>query len=293
MYELSGKVALVTGAGGRRGIGRAIANRLAREGCDVAVNDILKRPDAVLPEDLAAGWQGLQSVVADIESLGRSALGVFADVSDREQVIDMVKQTLDRFRRIDIFVANAGSQPGRDRRLIVDLEEDAFDEVQRVNVKGTFLCCQEVARHMIARGGPGKIIIMSSRAGKQATARYGAYVASKFALIGLTQTLALELAPYRINVNAICPGLVDTERVLYMAEALRPQGVSTEDYRRQMLDERARDVPLGRAAVADDVARTAAFLASDESDDRPGYQRHRRWAHDVVLRSHSGRRTEG
>ena len=99
-----------------------------------------------------------------------------------------------------------------------------------------------------------------------ATARYGAYVMSKFALIGLTQTLALELAPYRINVNTICPGLVDTERLYFMAEALKPEGMSTEDYRRRMLDERASDVPLGRAAVADDIARTAAFLASAESD---------------------------
>jgi len=266
MYDLNGKVALITGAGGRKGIGRAIATRLAREGCDVVVNDISKPADTMLPEDRAAGWEGLPSVVKEIEAMGRGALGVYADISDREQVDDMVQQTLDRFARIDILVANAGSQPGRDRRLLVDLEEDAFDEVQRVNVKGTFLCCQAVARHMVGRGGPGKIIVMSSRAGKQATARYGAYVASKFALIGLTQTLALELAPYRINVNAICPGLVDTERVHFMAEALRPEGTSAEDYRRQMLDERARDVPLGRAAVADDVARSAAFLASEESD---------------------------
>lgn len=266
MYDLNGKVALITGAGGRKGIGRAIATRLAREGCDVVVNDIPKPADAMLPEDRAAGWEGLPSVVKEIEAMGRGALAVYADVSDREQVDHMVQQTLDRFAQIDIFVANAGSQPGRDRRLLVDLEEDAFDEVQRVNVKGTFLCCQAAARHMVGRGGPGKVIVMSSRAGKQATARYGAYVASKFALIGLTQTLALELAPYRINVNAICPGLVDTERLHFMAEALRPEGMSAEDYRRQMLDERARDVPLGRAAVADDVARTAAFLASAESD---------------------------
>ena len=266
MYDLNGRVALVTGAGGRRGIGRAIATRLAREGCDVVVNDIPKAADAMLPEDRAAGWEGLPSVVREIEAMGRGALGVYADVSDGEQVADMIGQTIDRFGQIDIFVANAGSQPGRDRRLLIDLEEDAFDEVQRVNVKGTFLCCQAVARHMVDRGGPGKIIIMSSRAGKQATARYGAYVASKFALIGLTQTLALELAAYRINVNAICPGLVDTERLYFMADALRPEGVSAEDYRQQMLDERARDVPLGRAAVADDVARTAAFLASAESD---------------------------
>lgn len=266
MYDLDGKVALITGASGRRGIGRAIATRLAREGCDVVVTDVPKPPEATPPEDRDAGWHGLPSVVEEVEAMGRRALGLFSDVSDSDQVADMVAQTLGRFGRIDIFVANAGSQPGRDRVPIVDLEEDAFDEVQRVNAKGTFLCCQAVARHMVGRGGPGKIIIMSSRAGKQATARYGAYVMSKFALVGLTQTLALELAPHRINVNAICPGLVDTERVYFMAEALKPESMSTEDYRRHMLDERAHDVPLGRAAVADDVARTAAFLASAESD---------------------------
>jgi NAD(P)-dependent dehydrogenase (short-subunit alcohol dehydrogenase family) len=266
VYDLEGKVALITGAGGRRGIGRAIATRLAREGCDVVVTDIHRPADAIPPEDRDAGWKGLTSVVEEIEAMGRGCLGLYSDVSDSDQVADMVAQTISRLGKIDIFVANAGSQPGRDRRPIVDLEEDAFDEVQRVNQRGTFLCCREVARHMVARGGPGKIIIMSSRAGKQATARYGAYVMSKFALIGLTQTLALELAPYRINVNAICPGLVDTERVYFMAEALKPEGMSTEDYKRHMLDERASDVPLGRAAVADDVSRTAAFLASEESD---------------------------
>lgn len=266
MFDLEGKVALITGAGGRRGIGRAIATRLAREGCDVVITDIPKPPESIPAEDREAGWKGLPSVVEEIEALGRRALGLYSDVSDTDQVADMVTQTIDRFGKIDIFVANAGSQPGRDRRLIVELEDDAFDEVQRVNARGTFLCCREVARHMVSRGGPGKIIIMSSRAGKQATARYGAYVMSKFALIGLTQTLALELAPYKINANAICPGLVDTERVDFMAAALKPEGTSTEDFRRRMLEERAHDVPLGRAAVADDVARTAAFLASAESD---------------------------
>jgi len=177
-----------------------------------------------------------------------------------------VRQAIARFGKLDIMVCNAGSQPGRDRRLVVDLEEDAFDEVQRINTKGTFLCCRAAARHMVQRGGPGKIITMSSRAGKQGSARYAAYCASKFAIIGITQSLALELAPYQINVNAICPGLVDTERVHYMADALRPEGMSTEAYRKVMLDERSMDVPLGRPAVAGDIAKTAAFLASAESD---------------------------
>lgn len=263
MYDLSGKVAVVTGAGGRRGIGRAIATRLAREGADVVVTDIARPP---IPEDEALGWKGIDSVVAEIEAMGRRALGLYSDVTDAGQVQEMVQRTLGTLGSIDILVCNAGSQPGGDRRLLVDLEEDAFDLVQRVNVKGTFLCCREVCRHMIERGGPGKIVIMSSRAGKQGSARYAAYSASKFALIGITQSLALEMAPYNVTVNAICPGLVDTERVYFMADALRPEDVSTEDYRQTMLDDRARSTPLGRPAVAEDIANTAAFLCSDQSD---------------------------
>lgn len=265
MYELHGKVAIVTGAGGRHGIGRAIATRLAREGADVVVTDI-QRPEAIRPADRQAGWLGLPSVVKEIEGLGRQALGLYSDVSDSAQVADMVRRTLERFGQIDILVNNAGSQPGRDRVPVVELEEDAFDEVQRVNVKGTYLCSKAVARHMIERGGGGKIIVISSGAGKRGIARYAAYCASKFALIGFTQSLAQELAPYRINVNAICPGLVDTERVDFIAAALAPEGESAEEYRAQMIRERSDRIPLGRVAVGDDIAKMAAFLASSESD---------------------------
>ena len=122
MYDLNGKVAIITGAGGRHGIGRAIALRLAQEGADVVVTDIQRSTDAMRPEDRQAGWRGLDSVVGEIEALGRQALGLFSDVSDTGQVSDMVAQTLDRFGHIDILVNNAGSQPGRDRVLLVDLE---------------------------------------------------------------------------------------------------------------------------------------------------------------------------
>ncbi|HIM81723.1 MAG TPA: SDR family oxidoreductase [Dehalococcoidia bacterium] len=266
MYDLNGKVAIVTGAGGRHGIGRAIALRLAQEGADVVVTDIQRSTDAMRPEDRQAGWRGLDSVVGEIEALGRQALGLFSDVSDTGQVSDMVAQTLDRFGHIDILVNNAGSQPGRDRVLLVDLEEDAFDEVMRVNVKGTYLCSRAVATHMIARGGGGKIIIISSGAGKRGRARFAAYCSSKFALIGFTQSIAQELAEHKINVNAICPGLVDTERADFIAAALAPEGQSAEEHRVLMLRERSESVPLGRVAQGDDIARTAAFLASGESD---------------------------
>jgi NAD(P)-dependent dehydrogenase (short-subunit alcohol dehydrogenase family) len=266
MYDLSNKVAIVTGAGGRWGIGRAIALRLAQEGAGVVVTDIQRGSRAIRPADRQAGWQGLPSVVSEIDALGRQALAVYSDVSDSAQVADMVRRTLDRFGHIDILVNNAGSQPGRDRVPVVELEEDAFDEVQRVNVKGTYLCSKAVARHMIARGGGGKIIVISSGAGKRGRARYAAYCASKFALIGFTQSLAEELAPYRINVNAICPGLVDTERVDFIAAALAPTGESAGEYRAQMIQERAVAIPLGRVATGDDIARMAVFLASSEAD---------------------------
>ena len=136
----------------------------------------------------------------------------------------------------------------------------------RVNVRGTYLCSQAVARHMIGRGGFGKIIIISSGAGKKGIARYAAYCASKFALIGFTQSLAHELAPFNVNVNAICPGLVDSERVDFIAAALVPEGQSAEEHRALMVRERNTRVPLGRIAVGDDIAKTAAFLSSSESD---------------------------
>ena len=131
MYDLSGKIAVVTGAGGRHGIGRSIAVRLAQEGADVVVTDIQRSTDRMREEDRAAGWRGLPSVVDEIEGLGRQSLGLFSDVSDSGQVSDMVQQVIDRFGRIDILVNNAGSQPGRDRVPVIELEEDAFDEVMR------------------------------------------------------------------------------------------------------------------------------------------------------------------
>mgnify|MGYP006110536869 CR=1 FL=1 len=270
MYDLAGKIAIVTGAGGRNGIGRAIATRLAREGADVVVTDVERSVEAIRADDLKDGWEGLPSVVQEIEGLGRKALGLFSDVSDSSQVNEMVNATLERFGKVDILVNNAGSRPGKDRVPVIELEEDAFDEVMRINVKGTYLCSRAIARHMISRGGNGKIISISSGAGKRGIARYAAYCASKFAIVGFTQALAQELASDKINVNAICPGLVDTERVDYIAAALAPEGASSEEHRALMVRERNTRVPMGRIAVGEDIAKMAAFLASSESDYMTG-----------------------
>ncbi len=262
MYELDGKVALVTGAAGQHGVGRAIALRLAREGADVAVSDIRDGP--------TSNWGGLAQVVDEIGEIGRRGLGCVGDVTLSGDVDRMVQETLDRFGRIDILVNNAGSPVGPDRVPVVDLDEAVWDRVIDVNAKGTFLCCRAVARHMIGRGGGGKIVNLSSSAGKRGRARFAAYSASKFAVIGFTQSLAYELAPYRINVNAICPGLVDTERVYGIASGLKPANMTTEEYREVLIEESASNTPLGRIAQPEDIAQSAAYLASTESDYMTG-----------------------
>jgi NAD(P)-dependent dehydrogenase (short-subunit alcohol dehydrogenase family) len=262
MYDLSGKVALVTGAGGEHGFGRAIAARLAQEGASVIVNDIVDNPYA----DRPSAWRGLQSVVQDIESLGRQSISIVADVADGAQVDHMVRQGLEHFGQIDILVNNAGSRHGRDLVPVVDLDEEAWDLTMGVNLKGTFLCSKYVAREMIRRGSGGKIIVISSTVGKRGQAQRAAYCASKFALVGLTQALALELAPYRINVNALCPGIADTERIDFIAAALAPAGQTAQEHRARIMRDRTAAIPLGRVAESSDIARMAAFLASSESD---------------------------
>lgn len=264
MYNLDGKVALVTGAGGEQGIGRAICQRLAQEGCDLVVNDLHAKPYA------ESGWGGLPALVAELEAVGRQALAVEADVANAAQVDNMIAQALDRFGRIDILVNNAGSRPGPDRVPVVELSEAAWDRVQNVNAKGTFLCARAVARHMIARDGGGKIINISSTAGRMGMPRFAAYCASKFAVIGFTQALAHELAPHKINVNAVCPGTTLTERTGYIAAALNEQQAPTANATQDMVGSLADKTPLGRVATPEDVARTVAFLASAESDYTTG-----------------------
>ena len=153
---------------------------------------------------------------------------------------------------------------------VVELTEEAFDEVQRVNVKGTFLVSRAVTRHMLERRGGGKIVTIASVAGKRGVARYAAYAASKFALVGFTQSLAAEVGRSGINGNAICPALLPTERALHIAEAVRPEGSTAEDELIAMLDQRAAASPMGRVTEVDDVAKLAAFLSSGESDHMTG-----------------------
>ncbi len=258
---LEGKVALVTGAGGERGFGRAIARQLAADGADVVVNDVHAVPYGA-PD---GAWGGVEAVAEEVRALGRRSLAVVADVSDAAAVEAMVARTVEELGRLDILVCNAGSRPGPDRVPIVELTEEAFDEVQRVNVKGTFLTARAGARHMLARPDGGRIIITASTAGKRGLARYGAYTASKFALVGFTQVLAHELGPHAITVNAVCPGLAETERALFIADAIKAEGTSAQEQLALMLRQRATTIPLRRATTAQDVADAVSFLVSERA----------------------------
>jgi NAD(P)-dependent dehydrogenase (short-subunit alcohol dehydrogenase family) len=158
----------------------------------------------------------------------------------------MIQQAIERFGHIDILVNNAGLRPGPDRVPVVELSEAAWDQMQNVNAKGTFLCAQAVARHMIERGGGGKIVNISSTAGRLGMPRFAAYCASKFAVIGFTQSLAHEVAEHKINVNAVCPSTTLTERTDYITAALNKQDAPTRDATQTMVSSSRRSPPRPR-----------------------------------------------
>jgi NAD(P)-dependent dehydrogenase (short-subunit alcohol dehydrogenase family) len=259
-------VALVTGAGGMRGIGRAIALRFAQDGLDVALADVHRDPSQLPDAEVAAAWRGIHSVAEEVVGLGRRALPLFADITDVPQVAAAVDQVVAELGSVDVLVNNARAGLGRDFVALVELEASEWERVMAVNARGVFLCAQAVARQMIARQTPGRIVNIASVAGKRGQAGEGAYSASKFAVIGLTQVLAQELAPYGINVNAICPGSTDSGR-FKLSEKLAADaaGQTLEEFQRQRYVRLSETVPLGRVAVPEDIANMAAFLISPQS----------------------------
>ena len=267
-YEFEGKVALVTGAGGRRGIGRATALRLAREGADIALVDVAW-PVTDRVHDERDEWHGVASVAKEVEALGRQALALEADVTDEHQVGRAVRATLAKFGRIDFLVANAAARPGGDRVAMVEMPEAEFRRVLDVNTVGTMLCCKAVARHMV-EARRGSIVIVSSQSGRIGKGKLGAYVASKFAQVGMMQTLAHELAPFGVRVNAACPGLVDTARLDFSAQTMGSGDV--DEQRARLLEDTAKSIPLGRIGTSEDVAGPIAFLCSDDARHITGQQ---------------------
>jgi len=265
MYDLAGKVAVVTGAGRPLGIGRATALRLAREGARVVIVD-LGRTTPQAQSDVIGVSPDLEHVAAEVKEAGGEVLALAVDVSLKTDVEALVRRAVEHFGQLDIMVCNAAILADRNAKP-TELSETIFDRVLAVNLKGTFLCAQAAAQHMIERGRGGKIVTVGSRAARRGMANLIAYSASKFGVVGLTQSLALALAPFGIRVNCVCPGAVDTDMsTLNHEERAQHLRVSFDEAKSHA----AREIPLGRLTTAADVARAIVWLASSETDHITG-----------------------
>jgi 3-oxoacyl-[acyl-carrier protein] reductase/meso-butanediol dehydrogenase/(S,S)-butanediol dehydrogenase/diacetyl reductase len=266
MPGLKGKVALITGAGGMKGVGRATALKLAQNGADLVLTDVLHKPQDIHPSEVPAGWHGLESVAGEVRAFEGRCLTVPCDLGHSEQIAALVKQAIDHFGRIDILVNNARAIIGRDRVPVTELAEDVWNHFIAINTTAVFLLTKIVAREMVRQGKGGRIINIASNASKQASAMGTAYSASKFAVLGITQASALDLAAYGITVNAVCPGPINSNRLSYWEQAkAEEQGIPLEEFRAKIVEAAARATPLGRIAEPEDIANIVAFLASDEA----------------------------
>jgi NAD(P)-dependent dehydrogenase (short-subunit alcohol dehydrogenase family) len=250
--DISGLAALVTGCGRARGIGRAIALTLAAAGADVAVTDVAASGVRNAGEPGPAGTDGLEALADQIKQLGGRAIALTGDAADVADVEAVVATAVAELGRIDILVNNAGAPHGGDRAPSWLVPEPAYDEVMRVNAKGVFLMSGAVIRHLLQRGARGRIVNIASVAGKVGYPERAVYCASKFAVVGLTQAMAQELAPRGITVNAVCPGAVATDR----NAATRHRAASTGD----AAGVNASSSPVGRIGEPDDIARAVLYL---------------------------------
>jgi NAD(P)-dependent dehydrogenase (short-subunit alcohol dehydrogenase family) len=234
--KLDKRTAIVTGA--RRGIGRAIALALAKEGANVVVSDISQ--------------EDCQKVVNEIEKLGRKGLALKCNVTSTAEVEDMVRKTVEKFGKLDILVNNAGIIA---YKPFLELTDEDWDSIMTVNLKGQFLCARAAAKEM-NKNKWGRIINIASISSGGCGIAFpliAHYTASKGGVIALTEALALELTPRGINVNAICPGAIDTDMTKGAKEGGQLQQVLLR-------------IPKGRLGQPEDIAHLAAFLASEEAD---------------------------
>ena len=240
--RLKDKIALITGAG--EGIGRAIALSFAKEGAKIVIADI--------------NFKNAKKVSEEIITLGSKSLAIKTDVSKQKEVNQVVNRATDKFKRIDILVNNAGIS-----KILpfTRTTENIWDEILDINLKGTFLSCKAVIPYMLKQKS-GKIINLSSQSGKKGNSWYAAYCASKFGIIGLTQSIALEFAPYGINVNALCPNVVFTSMwKRQLNQYAQKYGLPSEKVKDFLLSK----IPFGRFPKLEEIANVALFLASEES----------------------------
>jgi NAD(P)-dependent dehydrogenase (short-subunit alcohol dehydrogenase family) len=264
MGNLEGKIAMVTGAASKRGMGHAVALRLAKEGADVIVTDKFATPKSMFPGD--EGWGGLDEIVSEIKAIGRQAIVLTMDINVSKEIESGLGKIRKEFGRLDILV-HAAAIRGPVGVPVVDLSEKDIRAIIDVDLVGSFLICKAAAKDMIEKGNGGKIVIFCSLAGTHGVPGSAAYSAAKYGTIGLTKSLALELAQYKINVNGINPGMIVTnlrdEVFQKMAEA---EGTTWEEARKKDQGALANRIPWGRLGTPEEAADLAYFLCSKESD---------------------------
>jgi NAD(P)-dependent dehydrogenase (short-subunit alcohol dehydrogenase family) len=254
-YALTGlddKVAVVSGAGRMRSIGRPIAVALARAGCDVVLTGTGRSKDRYPDDEKAAGWRDIDSVADEVRAEGRRALPVISDVADQAAVEALAAQVMAEFGRVDVLVNNAGAARGEDRKPVIDLDPALWRTVLDVNLTGAFLMSKIFGRLMVESGSGGSIVNISSIAGKKLSPNTAAYAASKAGMQALSACMAQEVAEAGVRVNTICPGIIDTSRMDDLG-----RGEVWEQVIQQL-------VPLGRAGTGDDIAHIVVYLCSDE-----------------------------
>jgi NAD(P)-dependent dehydrogenase (short-subunit alcohol dehydrogenase family) len=265
MSNLSGKVAIVTGAASKRGMGRAVAVRLAKEGADVVILDKYLTPKSIWPGE--GQWAGLMAVKDEIIAEGRQSLALVADVASSQDIDNAVAKTLEKFGKIDILV-HCGGIRGAMTTPVTEMSESEWRAIIDINLTGTFLIAKAVAKTMIPDGEGKKIVLIGSKAATQGYAGSSGYCASKHGVLGLGRSLALELAKYKINVNIINPGGFETNlRDQAIIERAKSQGIPIE----QAVEEESKkvgpgpSVPLGRLGKPEEIADLVYFLVSDQA----------------------------
>lgn len=263
MGKLDGMVALVTGAGRKRGIGRAIAVRLAEDGADVAVTAIAREPSELPEHEQKEGWTGAASVVEEIRALGRNAIAIDLDVTKPDQVAEAFERTEKELGPVTGVVNNAGIASEAAAASIAEMSDELWYRTIDINLNGVYLVSKAAARAMLAHDRTSAIVNISSLAGRFGFANYGGYCASKFGVIGLTQQLAAELAPQGIRVNCICPGSIDTDMLDgTMARKAQVAGMGFAEFKASYNQS---IIPMGRRGLPSEQAAVAAFLLGPDA----------------------------
>ena len=257
--RLQDKVAIVTGSGRRKGLGYAIANRLAAEGAHVVVTDI-GTPDRLLGTEHIGTTADLEAAATALRQHGTQVLAVACDVRKEADVARLIATTMGKFGRIDILVNNAGV--GYMMKPFLESTTEEWELVMDVNLKGVSLCSRYAVQEMIRAGRGGRIINSASQAAKSGFGQLASYVASQHGLVGFTRSIAAELGPQGITANCVCPNHVTTDLGARQREHLaRARGQTIDEYMAIMRSK----IPLGRPGLPEDTAAAVAFLASDDA----------------------------